>query len=365
MAQALAISAAIAAYNMRFKDDYDDLDDEEKNRNIIFMLDFTKTVDGKKRRAYIRIPKNQSSQWIFAMGELMGESMVDGKFRMRNGMSTLETIAPPLNPQNIPLVDALFTYQTGYDRFRDKYVVSPDYKGEAYAEYDPKKTDMLWRDIGELTGMSPDRLKAATGKLTADPDNNMIWTVVTEGYDKLIRSVPKEEQESVNDMAVESIEELLAPVQRKFLGYSNPNSKAKSIRELAEKEETKIKLQNDTVKTFVRKYINDEVSEAEVRSDFNQWLATQPKDSVNVKRLKSRFDNSMRFKDLDNVFYRMTETDIPVVKARILYEAYKGLKTDNEREVLLFQAKSAPNVPKDTKSDFWKEFNRLKANGEK
>jgi len=41
------------------------------------------------------------------------------------------------------------------------------------------------------------------------------------------------------------------------------------------------------------------------------------------------------------------------------------LKTDNEREVLLFQAKNAPNVPKDTKSDFWKEFNRLKANGEK
>jgi hypothetical protein len=364
IAQALAISAAIAAYNMRFKDDYDDLDDEEKNRNIIFMLDLTKTVDGKKGRAYIRIPKNQSSQWIFAMGELMGESMVDGKFRMRNGMSTLETIAPPLNPQNIPLVDALFMYQTGYDRFKGKYVVSPDYKGKPYAEYDPKKTEMLWRDIGELTGMSPDRLSAATGKLTADPNNNMIWTVVTEGYDKLIRSVPKEEQESVNDMAVESIEKILSPVQRKFLNYSNPNSKAKSIRELEEDEATKIKLQNDTVKTFVRKYINDEVSEAEVRSDFGQWLATQPKDSVNVKRLKSRFENSIRFKDLDNVFYRMTETDIPVVKARILYEYYKGLKTDNEREVLLFQAKNAPNVPKDTKSDFWKEFNRLKANGE-
>jgi hypothetical protein len=180
----------------------------------------------------------------------------------------------------------------------------------------------------------------------------------------LIKSVPEDEQKAVNDMAIESIEQLLTPVQRKFLGYTDPNSKAKSIRELAEKEETKIKLQNDTVKTFARKYINDEVSEAEVRSDFGQWLATQPKDSVNVKRLKSRFENSIRFKDIDNVFYRMTEADIPVVKAAILYEYYKGLKTDNEREVLLFQAKNAPNVPKDTKSDFWKEFNRLKANGE-
>lgn len=364
VAQALAISAAIAAYNMRFKDDYDDIDDEEKNRNMIIMLDFFKTVDGKKRRAYIRIPKNQSSQWIFAMGEIMGETMESKEFRTRKGMSTLQTLMPPYDPRNIPIIDALNTYETGYDRFREKYVYDKDYKGEEWAEYYEGKTPWLWRDLGEQLGLSPVRLKAAVGKYTADPDNNMIWIAVTEAYDKLIKSVPEDEQKAVNDMAIESIEQLLTPVQRKFLGYSNPNSKAKSIRELEEKEATKIKLQNDTVKTFVRKYINDEVTEAEVRSDFNQWLATQPKDSVNVKRLKSRFENSIRFKDLDNVFYRMTETDIPVVKARILYEAYKGLKTDNEREVLLFQAKNAPNVPKDTKSDFWKEFNRLKANGE-
>jgi hypothetical protein len=364
VAQALAISAALAAYNMRFKDDYDDIDDEEKNRNMIIMLDFFKTVDGKKRRAYIRIPKNQSSQWIFAMGEMMGETMESKEFRTRKGMSTLQTLMPPYDPRNIPIIDALNTYETGYDRFREKYVYDKDYKGEEWAEYYEGKTPWLWRDLGEQLGLSPVRLKAAVGKYTADPDNNMIWIAVTEAYDKLIKSVPEDEQKAVNDMAIESIEQLLTPVQRKFLGYTDPNSKAKSIRELAEKEETKIKLQNDTVKTFARKYINDEVSEAEVRSDFGQWLATQPKDSVNVKRLKSRFENSIRFKDIDNVFYRMTEADIPVVKAAILYEYYKGLKTDNEREVLLFQAKNAPNVPKDTKSDFWKEFNRLKANGE-
>ena len=364
VAQALAVSAAIAAYNMRFKDDYDDLEDEEKNRNIIIMLDFYKTVDGKKRRAYIRIPKNQSSQWIFAMGEIMGESMAAKEFRPRKGASTLQTLMPPYDPRNIPVIDALNTYETGYDRFREKYVYSKDYTGFEYAEYEENKTAWLWRDIGKQLGLSPIRLKAAVGKLTADPDNNMIWVAVTEGYDKLIKSVPEDEQKSINDMAVESMEQMLTPVQRKFLAFTNPDSKSKSIRELEASEATKIKLQNDTVKNYVKKYINDEMTETEARSAFNEWLNTQPKDSVNTKRLKTRFENSIQFKDVDNVFYRMSETKYPEVKARLLFDAYLNAPDDDAREVLLFQAKNNPNVPKDKSSSFWKEFNRLKALGE-
>jgi hypothetical protein len=363
VAQALAISAALAAYNMRFKDDYDDLEDEEKNRNIIIMLDFYKTVDGKKRRAYLRIPKNQSSQWIFAMGEIMGESMQAKEFRPRKGASTLQTLMPPYDPRNIPLIDALNTYETGYDRFREKYVYDKDYKGEAWAEYYENKTPWLWRDIGKQFGLSPIKLKAAVGKMTADPDNNMIWIAVTEGYDKLIKSVPEDEQKSINDMAIESMEQLLTPAQRKFLAYTNPDSKAKSIRELEASEATKIKLQNDTVKNYVKKYINDELTETEARSEFSEWLNTQPKDSVNTKRLKTRFENSIQFKDVDNVFYRMGQTDYPKVKARLLFYAYLKAKDKDAREVLLFQAKSNPNVPKDKSSEFWKEFERLKALG--
>jgi hypothetical protein len=363
VAQALAISAALAAYNMRFKDDYDDLEDEEKNRNFIIMLDFVKTVDGKKRRAYLRIPKNQSSQWIFAMGEIMGESMQAKEFRPRKGASTLQTLMPPYDPRNIPLIDALNTYETGYDRFREKYVYDKDYKGEAWAEYYENKTPWLWRDIGKQFGLSPIRLKAAVGKMTADPDNNMIWVAVTEGYDKLIKSVPEDEQKSINDMAIESMEQLLTPAQRKFLAYTNPDSKAKSIRELEASEATKVKLQNDTVKNYVNKYINNEMSEVDARSEFTEWFNTQPKDSVNTKRLKTRFENSIQFKDVDNVFYRMGQTDYPKVKAKILFYAYLKAKDKDAREVLLFQAKSNPNVPKDKSSEFWKEFERLKALG--
>jgi len=363
VAQALAISAALAAYNMRFKDDYDDLDDEEKNRNMIIMLDFVKTVDGKKRRAYLRIPKNQSSQWIFAMGEIMGESLQAREFRPRKGASTLQTLMPPYDPRNIPLIDALNTYETGYDRFREKYVYDKDYKGEAWAEYYENKTPWLWRDIGKQFGLSPIRLKAAVGKMTADPDNNMIWVAVTEGYDKLIKSVPEDEQKSINDMAIESMEQLLTPAQRKFLAYTNPDSKAKSIRELEASEATKVKLQNDTVKNYVNKYVNDELTETEARSAFTEWINTQPKDSVNTKRLKTRFENSIQLKDVDNVFYRMGQTDYPKVKAKILFYAYLKAKDKDAREVLLFQAKSNPNVPKDKSSEFWKEFERLKALG--
>jgi hypothetical protein len=270
---------------------------------------------------------------------------------------------PPYDPRNIPLIDALNTYETGYDRFREKYVYDKDYKGEAWAEYYENKTPWLWRDIGKQFGLSPIRLKAAVGKMTADPDNNMIWVAVTEGYDKLIKSVPEDEQKSINDMAIESMEQLLTPAQRKFLAYTNPDSKAKSIRELEASEATKVKLQNDTVKNYVNKYINNEMSEVDARSEFTEWFNTQPKDSVNTKRLKTRFENSIQFKDVDNVFYRMGQTDYPKVKAKILFYAYLKAKDKDAREVLLFQAKSNPNVPKDKSSEFWKEFERLKALG--
>jgi hypothetical protein len=59
----------------------------------------------------------------------------------------------------------------------------------------------------------------------------------------------------------------------------------------------------------------------------------------------------------------MGQTDYPKVKAKILFYAYLKAKDKDAREVLLFQAKSNPNVPKDKSSEFWKEFERLKAIG--
>jgi hypothetical protein len=77
--------------------------------------------------------------------------------------------------QTVPLLNAVGTYMSNYDAFRDRMItmekddVLPSFEGVS----DPS-VEKFYKVIGETTGMSPIRTKAATEKLITSPQSSLV-----------------------------------------------------------------------------------------------------------------------------------------------------------------------------------------------
>jgi hypothetical protein len=123
---------------------------------------------------------------------------------------------------------------------------------------------------------------------------------------------------------------------------------------------TKNKLRNDTVKMFIRKYIKDESSLNEVEDSFDEWLNTQDVEEDDKKELRSKFETGIKFKDAENVFYKIANIKLAGVKARVFYDEWVKEQKKGKGDEFIEKAKDLKVVPeKEKNSDFWDEFYRL------
>lgn len=374
VAQFAMVAIGLTLNNLRY-DEYDDIPEEEKARYIIIMLPFTEVnEEGQTIRKYIRIPINQSVATIKVLAEGMTEWSVKGKRPVKAVGEAVGMALPMPNPMNVPVVDALNLYATNFDRFTGKKVykegsleagsIPPELE---YYDTGKRKTPYLYRDLASAAKkvgveLSPERFKEALGKLTADPDNNIYYVILAKAYDQLLANIPEDERQEVSKQMQEDFEAILTPFQRKFYSQTNPNAKKKSVREIEQSVLGVEKLQDDQVNKFVKRYIRGQVGEAEARRDFKEWLRTQEQtDTVNTERLKNKFEYSIMFKGVDNVFYRMRSAQRDNVKAHVFF--YDWVRADEQqRKVLIHQGESLGLIPKSKETVFWREFNRLKEN---
>ncbi|HMZ50049.1 MAG TPA: hypothetical protein PLP28_13790, partial [Flavobacteriales bacterium] len=139
LAQLGAFSVALVLYNMRF-DEWDEVPDHEKENNFIIFLPFTRTDEnGHVRRMYLKIPKSQDQRAFAGAFEGMAEFAKTGKFPTKRSTHAFYEALPikPTTPLDIPLVDAMNTYLSNYDRFHDTEVSRGYKKVEPWKEYTP------------------------------------------------------------------------------------------------------------------------------------------------------------------------------------------------------------------------------------
>jgi hypothetical protein len=210
---------ALSFLNSLASDDEDMQNIPEHTRlmNFIIFIPFTnrKDEDGVERKAFIKIPKTQQAAPFFALMDVANRKIINDVFgkeydvsedeynfimsglkkSLPIGLSSalgitdvavrkavggakdekIENEAFRDLMQTVPLLNAVGTYMSNYDAFRDRMItmekeeVLPSFEGVS----DPS-VEKFYKVIGETTGMSPIRTKAATEKLITSPQSSLV-----------------------------------------------------------------------------------------------------------------------------------------------------------------------------------------------
>jgi hypothetical protein len=185
---------ALSFFNALIGDDEDmeAIPEHTRLMNFVIMLPWTRVdEDGKKRRAYIQIPKTQQAAPFFALMDVANRKIINDVFGKEYSISKDEYTyivngirkglpigddSPMKEIQSlIPVINAATTYSSNYDSFRDRMItMDKDKVLPAYEGVNDPNVEQFYKVIGEVTGMSPIRGKVATEKLITGPNSSFI-----------------------------------------------------------------------------------------------------------------------------------------------------------------------------------------------
>tara|TARA_R100000654_G_scaffold12146_2_gene26371 strand:+ start:12110 stop:18961 length:6852 start_codon:yes stop_codon:yes gene_type:complete len=241
----VAAMALTARNIMQYREDYDKISQYEKINNFIFMLP-TKDEDGN--RQYMRVRKDHFMIPFttffddMAYQYLTGLNPNEGKQHFslfmddedKSNLRKAWDMSMPLEgfditelATNIPIINALNTYQSNYDSFRDREVF---YDAEDYPdrlEY-YRGTSKIYKQIGESLNLSPARLEAAVGKITTDPRNNVYYQAIDGVYEEIT--------EGMDDSQIVEFDKTISKGWLEQLGESSYRTVVRSVPEFAQDE---------------------------------------------------------------------------------------------------------------------------------
>ncbi len=372
VAQGIGLVVGATLYNMQWNDEdekkgvmgYEHVPDYIKSVGQPLMLPFTTTDrEGNKVRPYVIIPIPHEFSIFKTTTESITEWAATGEFKGKPITKSLNIAIPLRSPVDVPIVDAIIAYELGYDRFRDKQIWK-DAKMKAEAEF-TAYTPEIYKDIGKATGMSPDRMKMAAGKMFTSHEGNIYSIALAAGYEgvKNLLETDKEKKE-YNDLAVKSVEDMLTPLQKRFYRYPNKKQKEKDIIEEAEiAENTKRKLEEkDKIYEYILNYRKaSDTERKEIEKDVRRFANDMEKKSTGARsRILTTFNKSKKTTTIESRFIiNLLYVQIPEVRARAFFEVWKE-SSDEKRKDLKRDARRAGIITDDLDSRFNKEFRKLK-----
>ncbi|MFN3268483.1 MAG: hypothetical protein ACK416_04395, partial [Zestosphaera sp.] len=216
-------------------------------------------------------------------------------------------------------------------------------------EFIPGKTPQAFIDMGQATGLSPERLKYGAGELFTS--NSMWAALMGKAYDSVFGKLEKSQKE-------EHIAQVLAktPVVSRFFGITNPYSKhAKSIDEAEEKSVLERFVQNRGMDVLVR----GNLYEGNVSEDKIYEYAASFNDRDIRDRLIERYKWEVAIRDLpEKSFWRRLKGMSAEAKARAFTNRLKGASPEEE-EKLWTEYSIISRAGGVVGDEFRKEFRRL------
>ena len=325
-------------------------DDEDKTAGQIYYetLDNISTYTKKKyfvipngvkdkngNYGYIKIAKTQNLTPFFLTAEyymnkvgreIVGVEPEDEELFLKNLVETITDDVDPtgaFNPYNyaggakeifVPLINrnpglsALTVLTTGYDAYRKKSVDTYDGFPEL-SGYDNPNIEDFYKDLAEITGDSPARLKVATEKIITNPSTNPF---IGGFYSTLDVAVGNKE---ATEILTAPVEGFIKSMKNRAVGTTSPyvknferdkvlNEKLLEI----EKQEQKIETES---KKLIRKYQAGEIK----KSDFRKQAI----------ELSKKVDPEDQKSFLEDIQKRLNNPNIPPVYFSVAYGSmYKG-----------------------------------------
>lgn len=328
VAQIGGVATALYLYNMK-QDGWDDISDATKAGNFIIMTPLWRKDDqGRKKHLYFKIPKSPDQRIITGMFEDLTHWTNTGELPRKKMVLELSqgTPAIPLIKDVPPVLSMKAAYQDNWDNFLDRQIWRGQ-KVENWAEF-YKDTPQFYKDIGKALGLSPTRLETATGKITTMLRFNPIGVLALKSYDLIHDVLTEDETEELNKTILDHADDLAHPIYRRLIAFTTPGIVGESMERFSIEENTRRKLQNDTVLEFFTDIKGGEKTEG----DFQRWIQEQPE--VDRNRLENQFNLREKRQDVDYWWITLSHLQSPEVKAFVFYDRFKDRSKGEQTSML-------------------------------
>ena len=230
----------------------------------------------------------------------------------------------PFLTSNPPVIDAIFTYKSNWDDFRDDNVWKGN-KVSDWLEYRDGYTPTIWREAGALFDMSPERMKRASEKVTTNLENNIYTSIGGQIISRIIADADEASKDEVNETIINQIMDGAHPIIRRYIKFSNPDQKGGELERYNIEENDKRKLQNDRVRKAVK---------AQTYQKFYEQLIDD-KDLLREdrRRMLNLFRSASRKKGIDFFYTELQFAASPEVKARAYFDRWVDA-SEEERKVM-------------------------------
>ena len=347
LAQGMGLIVGATLYNLQWNDEdekngvlgYNHVPDYIKSIGEPLMLPFTTTNKrGEEVRPYLIIPIPHEFSIFKTVAESTTEWAATGEFKGKPITKGLKMSIPYTSPADIPIVDAIVAYEIGYDRFRDKQIWKNS-KLKSEAEF-TARTPEIYKDIGKATGLSPDRMKLAAGKIFTNHEGNIYSIAISSGYEAVKNSFETDqEKKQFNDMAAKAIEDGFTPLQRRFYRYPSKSEKAKDlIEEKVIEENTRRKLEEkDKTYQFIDDYRKaDRTEKKAIEKEVRIFAQEMERKGTGARnRIMNVFNKSKKTTTIESRFIiDLMYVQIPEVKARIFFEIWRE-KDEQTKKMLI------------------------------
>lgn len=329
-------------------------DYNRNNYNIIPTKRVIKDEFGNKHHVNLKIRKEPAlTPFLTAVDMSVAAAMGDRAEFDRLGKSLKDALGS-INPtsQMPPAMAAVVAYATNTDMMTLEKLSHKKGRVEAEKEFD-KNTNMLWRQVGEATGMSPDRLRGAVQQVFGR--GNGFTKLVGAEYDELFDNLPEEDQQSfAANFLIEGYGNSLISLSTEAGEYYEFMDEA-SKKAMGKRVGPAVQLDR-LCKSY---YIDESIPIEKVYS----FIQSQPNELKEY--LFNRFERYSKTAHLPNrqMWQMIGNVSSGEAKAQALLKWENTSSPEKKQQIqeeLGYVSRHTDIVPQDGDADFWKWYGKLK-----
>jgi hypothetical protein len=299
VAQIGAMSVGLYLANRLYGDDIDDVPDFEQQNNWVFLTPYTfLDSEGRERRYYVRIPKDQGQRVFATIAENSTRKVLGEQVNWPDITESVGNFLPIIPGELLP---PLAEMTLGYSVNKDFWTKEDIWRGEEVLPQDEynKYTPEPFVKFGEVTGFSPARTQYMTEQLFT---RGNIWTSAV-GYasKQIFDEMTPEERDKMSKELFEK-----HPGVRRVLRSTRPDlAEIKKLKEEKIRVETERLRLNRQLDEVTDRFFRGQTDEREVSA----FILSVPFEER--KRLRNRFNAQRQLKDVSNKGFWFRLLDLP------------------------------------------------------
>lgn len=332
---------------------YEQISDRDKANNWIITTPWHFTDNqGNKRYYFVKIPKDQSQRVFASMFEGFSAKVIGEDVNEDMIVQTVTDLTP-VGPTDFlpPTVEAALGYVANKDFWRNEDIWKSKYAGqvepeEEYTTYTPE----FFKQAGQVTGMSPERLRYALSQVFTH--GNIYTDLGGYLWKQTLDNMTDDEQKRTTEQMI-----LNKPGIRRLLEATEPYyAQEKQVKEAKTAASTKRLKQNRELDSLSQQYINKTIDGSALINFINK---AEPEDR---RRLLKRHKRRVKLQDLPNRRWWMDVAEMdPESRAIEFYRVYKD-SSKKEKQEMRFNAQKVDGM---TSERFRKKVIQLMREGKK